>query len=332
MRQAILTLLGLLWALSSHAFQVLPDGRAERLLKCLVNASTPAWAGLERLLPPQSRVAAPHHLMRLKLRFERADAAPRVEVLANTMGAATQKAILAYLQEHRLPCLPADDEPIYAIQEFSVDSDGSIHTSAALPWTEASGAVCIVMPVENLEIPYSRLEDPIVRTLIEGRFEGDGTQPPKVRILHSNGGRWVRESVEAHVRKYRMPCRRAGDAPQNFEQMFAVSFTSSPAPQFREPEVTLERFITFVKNKGQLNASFDFDTMACPFDVTWTLRRPHMPNRALEEGQRNPNRVPFLRWLELLDLDMDARTHDWLFDESMKVRIPCGRFTLTPAR
>ncbi|MEO6279404.1 hypothetical protein [Roseateles sp.] len=326
----IIFLTFVLYALAAHAQPALPDGSADPLLACLLNPRSPPELPREmrarlRDQPRSSR------LVRVKLVFESAVAAPRVEMLANTADEPMQDQVFDYLKGYRMPCLPLDGAPLAVVQEFVFAGDAPVRISAAQTWSEqAVSKKCVVMPRKAPEFVYSQMEDPIVKTLALVRFDGDGQQPPKVQILYSNAGPRPKKAILEYLEEYRMPCRQAGDSPYAFDQLFVYVFTSAKPPKFREAEVPLSKFMGWVKGHNALHASFDFDSMACPFKVTWTQRRPHLPNTAAEVGRRDPNRLEFLRWLAGLEIELDQRSQDWLFDESMVIDIPCGQFAAGP--
>lgn len=326
MRDFIIFLTAALCTVAAQAQVPRQDDRPDQMLACLLNAKAIPQLPREkrealRGQPPSSR------LVRVKLLFERPDTAPRVEVLANTADESMQDEVFDYLKGYRLPCLPAGAAPFAAVQEFMFAGDAPVRISAARGWSvQAASQTCVVMPRKAPDFVYSQMEGPIVKTLVVARFEGDGQQPPKVQVLYSNAGPRPQKAIQEYLEQYRMPCRQAGDPPFAFEQLFQYVFTSAKPPKFREAEVPLSKFMGWVKGRRTLDASFDFDTMACPFKVTWTQRRPHLPNTAFEVGLPDPNRLEFIRWLAGLEIELDQRSQDWLFGESMIIDVPCGQF------
>lgn len=325
MRSFIGALAGAFVAWGAHAQVPDPDEQAMPL-SCLVSR--------ERLprLPDDARdrTRAGFGVVRLRLSFERADAPPRAQVLANTGTEEMQDEVFQYISTYRLPCLPAGAPPVHSVQEFVFDRDGPVQVSVARRLSDGSGGStpCVVMPRQRPDSIMAMTENLVAKTLLRARFDGDGQQAPTVDILYSNAGARVQQAIRDYVSEYRMPCRKAGDPPFSIEQMHLFTQGAKPST-FKEPVVPLAKFMRWVKGANEMRAFFDFDTMACPFRVTWTLRRPHLPNKARVQGQEpvDPNRVEFLRWLGGLELTLDERVAERLFDESMAIDIPCGKFS-----
>lgn len=265
------------------------------------------------------------------LTFERADAAPRAKVLANTATEAMQDEAFDHIKTYRLPCLPAGAR-VESVQEFVFDRDASSQVSIlrALPSARNPGEACVVMPRKAPETIFTRTEDPVSKTIFELRFEGDGSQPPAVKILYSTSGERVQQAMIDYASEYRAPCRKAGDPPATVEQPFIYVRRGVKPAGFKERRVSLDKFLGWVKDADALRADFDFDTMACPFKVTWELRRPHLPNRTWVETDStpDPNRAELLAWLAGMNLKLKEELALPLFTERFDIDIPCGRLAL----
>ncbi|WP_457350705.1 hypothetical protein [Roseateles sp. P5_D6] len=130
MRDFIILLAAGLCTLAAQGQVPRPDDRADQMLACLLNANALPQ------LPREKREAlrgqpSSSRMVRVKLLFERPDAAPRVEVLANTADESMQDEVFDYLKGHRLPCLPAGAAPLAAVQEFVFAGDAPVRISAA---------------------------------------------------------------------------------------------------------------------------------------------------------------------------------------------------------
>lgn len=318
----------LVWALTTQAQTVEPD-RPDAVLACLTHRTS-----LPRL-PEEARdrTRAGVGVVRVLLTFERAEAAPRVQVLANSATEAMQDEVFDYLKTYRLPCLQAGAHAVISVQEFVFDRDATVQVSVvrSVPGATPAGTACVVMPRNRPDSIMARTENMVAKTLLRIRFDGDGDQPPHIDVLYSNAGARVQQGIRDYVAEYRMPCRKPDDLPFYIEQMHMFTQGAKPS-KFKEPIVPLDKFMGWVKGANEMRAFFDFDTMACPFRVTWTLRRPHLPNKARVQSQEStdPNRVEFLHWLGGLELTLDERAAERLFDESMGINIPCGQFKLEP--
>ncbi len=316
-------------AVQAHAATV----NAAETLGCLTKeGDTPQLAAhlLRRPGPIEGTV-------RVQLRFSRPDAAPEVVILVNTASEAMQDFVYASVKRYRLPCLPADGDAVLAVQQFRFDGAVAerVTVSNLSPFEQArqhDGEPCLVKPRQAPPSHFTGATPIPSKVLAVLRFDGDGNAPPTVMIQHAQGDPAFADAVIAYGKQYRMPCRQAGDKPVHGEQLFVLGFDRIKDARFVDERVPLSKFLTWVKDRQQLHASFDFDTMNCPFRVRWHFRRPALPNSVVDLGTPNPRRDAFLTWMAKLETMVNPRDAVNLFDESIDVDIPCGQLKLEPGQ
>ncbi|MBB2484699.1 hypothetical protein H5407_05610 [Mitsuaria sp. WAJ17] len=302
--------------------------------------STPPSAAqsLSCLKRPSSAIEYPakHQLdrgsgfMRLRLHFEKPDAAPRVEVLSNTAREDMQDRVYRYVADYRLPCLQPEDGTVSAVQEFSFSNTAM----EDLPVPEAPQrrhSFCIVMPREGMHAPLT-LSTQVQHVVAAAMFTGNGEQPPEVKLLHSTGDKRLEASVVERVRSYRMPCRTGQEGPQAMQQQFTFTPAGHRRYVLKHDAFTLMAFLSMTQGVQQLKAFFDFNTMNCPFKVNYTMYGPALPNEVEVEGERDPNRIPFLKWLNQRQLAFGSeKQSNELFGQTLQIQVPCGQLDLEPA-
>lgn len=280
--------------------------------------------------PEKHRFDRSHGSMRLRLHFEKPDAAPRVEVLVNTARQDMQDRVYRHVEDYRLPCLKPEDGTVIAVQEFNFNNSAL----EELPVPEAPRRrqpFCIVMPREDMEAPTTMAYE-VHHVVASALFAGDGQQPPEVKLLHSTGDKRLEQAVIERVQAYRMPCRTGKEEPRVMSQQFTFIPADHRRYVLTKVAFTLPDFLGLTQGAQQLKAFFDFNTMNCPFKVNYHILGPSLPNEVETGGPHDPNRVPFLRWLQERQLafstEKQARE---LFGQTLQIQVPCGQLDLQPA-
>ena len=313
----------------AHAMKDLPDETATHTLQCLQRSAEPLRLTAEQL--SKERGLTPTYL-RVKLLFQQPDQPPVVEVLANTARQEVHKAVLQYLSHYRLPCLQG--QPLTATQEFLFHplSDPEGKPLRVSDLSEDTQRACLVMPTSSPDVSMTgQRRSGVVKVIAEARFTGDGESPPTVTLLQSNRGGSERQAVLNYLSEYRMPCRKAGDRPFSFRQIFTYAYDNAQVAKFAEPIVPLTRFLGAMRGIQTQRVFFDFKTMDCPFRVEWEHMQPLRSNMARSIGSRNQQRAEFLAWLSSLELDLSDKKIRALTGASQIVEVPCGELNLKPA-
>lgn len=322
LRSALLTLLAgaAVWA-HAQTDDVTPRSAAQTLGCVQKPADSMA-------VPAQPLNDGDSGMVRLKLRFETPDAPPTVEVLATTARSEVQRQARLYVAEYRLPCLQPQDGAVEAVQEFAFMGKpvSVLRQSPLVPLTSPlkPAALCLVRPqLDMAPLPSTtRALQHVVFTL---HFQGDGTQPPQVRIAYSTAPRWVEERMSDWVQGFRMPCRQAGDTPMVVQRHFVLGNTDVRRYALSKSLLGLAEFLGMTEQPAALRAWFDFNTMGCPFKVAYRMYGPHLPNVVLAQGPANPNRTLFLQWLRERQVHFaNAQQASDLFGRAAVIQVPCG--------
>ncbi|WP_422011335.1 hypothetical protein [Roseateles sp.] len=319
-----------LWALaaSGAAAQtaVVQKSEAQRLA-CLVKpAREPAYPARDKL----DRAVGG---MRVLLKFTQPDAAPTVEVLFNAAREDMQDAVYRYLRGYRLPCLTAADGAVTAVQEFSFSNTDRDATPLDATRRDGDTPMCIVMPRRDPPGYRSFIPPDVEHVVAAITFSGDGQQAPEVRFVYSTGNDRFEEQVKAYVADYRMPCRKAGAAPQMLQQQFSLFPMDRSRYGWKQEAFGLAKFLGMTREPGKLQAHHDFNTMGCPFKVRYSVYGGSVPNEATVAGKPDPNKQPFLAWLSSLELAFknERQARDF-FGTQLQIDVPCTVLSLTGDR
>lgn len=267
--------------------------------------------------------------MRLLLTFTKPDEAPSVEVLYNSAREDMQDEVERYVSRYRLPCLTLQDGSVKAVQEFSFNNTDRDATPLPPERTGKAPPFCLVSPRHDMEGWSSIGRQEVEHVVIAATFSGDGKQPPEVTILHSTGSSRAEAAVRARLAQYRMPCRTGSEGPQSFQQQFTHVPSGYRRAVFKREAFELVEFLRMTREPMKLTASYDFQTMNCPFKVDYMVYGGAVPNEAKTSGAADPNRAPFLSWLAGLKLAFanDKQAND-LFGSQLQINIPCGTLNL----
>ena len=271
--------------------------------------------------------------LRLSLEFSAPDRAPRTQVLFRAVSDAMLEEVKWHVRGYRLPCLPAG-ETVTAVQEFKFTPRPTDPIAWTTPRAVQQGeearstkaTACLRTPQSSPDIWGPTFQKDVVNVVTELNFTAPDAAPD-VKLLYSSASAGQVESVRAYVRQYRMPCMVAGDRPYVVQQQFTYRPYGAPAKVFKDA-VKLASFLSNMKGIHSERVSFDFGTMACPFQVAWTLGKPAMDNRVGQVGAPDLNRAEFLAWLGGLEMDVKKRDFELMLGQTVLVNVPCGTLNL----
>jgi hypothetical protein len=123
----------------------------------------------------------------------------------------------------------------------------------------------------------------------------------------------------------RLPCLPAGE---EFGSRYEFKFTMTGGDRAWLKDVDLLNFLTRVKGIEKQKVFFDFNTMACPFAVNFTLRQPYVANRVGEIGEMQASRAAFVSWLEQLDLSIPDSQRELVMLHDSTISVPCIKLDL----
>lgn len=327
MRRSLFALAGWLVASAAWAQSAMPDNRGEATLACLSRPAPPQY-------PAQALEVRRSGFYRLELSFTAPDRRPDVRVLFESGSEALHDAALLYAEKFRLPCLPAG-ETVTALQEvrFSATDAGDVAAPAPqhLPTQpDARHLACLRSSQEPLRIGEASQLEGFKRELKNGNVIVKMTftapdQPPAVDVLYDTVNRKHRQNVLEHAAGYRVPCLEPG-ARLIIQQQFQLNFYGNAKFAFKDQP--LVNFLGMTKNLEARPVNFDLSTMSCPFRVRFTLGQPALANGVAEVGRHDPNRVPLLKWMAGLELNVTREEFENLLGSEMMVDVPCGTIKL----
>ncbi|MFT3718594.1 hypothetical protein [Pseudorhodoferax sp.] len=274
-------------------------------------------------------------LVRVKLRFTAPDAPPAAELLAATARADLQRLVQHHVADYRLPCLQPGEPPVEAVQDFVFRPAPARRVTRAEPVPLAGHAprppACLLRPAKDPAPVRGLGRRALQHVVFSLRFEGDGSQPPQVRLLHSSVTPADTELLLDWAQGYRMPCRTAGDAPTLLREHFMLGARDMRRYAFSKDSYGLTEFLAMTEQPERLQGWFDFTTMRCPFKVAYTVWGPALPNEVRSAPPLDPNRLPFMQWLQRQQLHFaDDRQANDLFGRTVLVEVPCAVLDLQP--
>lgn len=267
--------------------------------------------------------------VRVELVFDRPDAAPATRVLDDTFTGLID-AVLQHVRKLRVPCQPAGAEPARVVMEFVFRAtDG--RRVAELPAVDQADAerrrqmACLtrIVPGAKPEYPIRARRDGLQgRFLVELLF-ADPTAAPAAKFLAGAPTGVLRDSIEAFLPGYRLPCLRG--APLKMHLVYAFQIDGGERTLIRNLQLTQ---LLGAAEAMPLPASFDFNTMGCPFDVRIDYFQPFLKNWARSLAEARPERSAFLAWLGELRLRLNEHQQREVVGQDFVVSVPCAKLNL----
>lgn len=308
----------------ARAQELVDDGRAKRLLACLVKPPSE-----ELKMPEFENASLRSSFVRVKMTFERADRRPDVEVIFERASREVQDLVTDYVKGYRLPCL--EGRPVVAVQEFDfAPLDGrTIFESGATPASPRSNskalAACLTGLVGDPDFPFLENETKSGSVILRAQFTAPDA-PPTVTTAYRSSSRRFASTMEAHMKSMRLPCMQKGADPVTFQQQF--SFFSQGEDRISIKPQSLREFLAKVKGIKDQKVKFDFSSMSCPFDFIYTVGLPAVANHISEVGSTDLNRTEFLSWIARLTLSIESNLFERLLGTRVLVSVPCGTIDL----
>lgn len=267
---------------------------------------------------------------RVKLQFTAPDKAPDVQLLANSLREDMLDVVTRHLGRYRLPCLQPADGTVSAVQEFEFSNSQKAPLPLAPDETTPRGRleVCYTRPKQDMVFDVLNAGREVNNIVIAMTFAGDGEQPPEVKVLHAQAVPFAVDTVVEWARWSRMPCRKAGESPVVLRQSFRLYPPGLQRQVLKVEQLNLVDFLAMTENPQAEGVRFDFNTMACPFNVNYTMYGPALPNE-VTDGEKKPDRAIFIDWLARQNLKFSSpKQARALFGEDLQIRVPCGQLDL----
>ena len=271
--------------------------------------------------------------VRVEMSFGGPDAPPRVTPLAGTEKDEFLDAVREYAERFRLPCMKADGPRVRIPMDFvfTVGSGQKVtfrtkETPEALARRRTLTA-CLRVPSTKDVVTYPNFalrQDLQGVVIFELTFK-DPAAPPSLKVLHDGGSVFFVRALNKFVDQMRLPCLPSGE---EFGSRFEFKFTMTGGDRAWLKDVDLLNFLARVKGIDQQKVFFDFNTMACPFAVNFTLRQPYVANRVGEIGEMQESRGAFVAWLEQLDLSIPDSQRELVMLHDSTITVPCIKLDL----
>ncbi len=273
--------------------------------------------------------------VKVALRFTGPALRPAVKVLETDgeqdMVASFVESVEDFVRGYRVPCHDGSAVPVELVFDFVFRRDDrQVHwlepVDGSAPQRQRMLDCVLHTSGEKPEYPNSALWNRVQgRVLALLHFEAPDA-PPRAELLSQSSARPLAHYVESWVQGYRMPCHQGGPISSVWTFVFVIE---GDAFGFK-PGLTFRNLLPMVKDIRKQRLNFDFNRMACPFDVKLQYRRPALHNLVAEVGSPDPARRPFLDWLAQLELDLSRRTLDATYGDTVEFQVPCLILNLNP--
>ena len=275
------------------------------------------------------RALAENHSAKVQARlvFKDPDAAPQVQVTSDSKDEEFEQEVRKYLRQYRMPCLKKGQAPLTAQQEFvfsSSDRRVAVKQNIAGTYLLAHRECLRMVPPEFPGSAASRMTQGTV--ILDITFM-QREQAPKVRVVYGGGNRWLEESAVGAAQAYRYQCDIPFAEGLTGRQQF--KFTIEDHERVRLKDTDLRGLLAIAEKASWATAKFDTRTMGCPFDLRVVAFQPFDKNGVDEFGTENPDRKPFIAWVEDMVLKVPKQLQPLLTGNSFVVHVPCVNFDLT---
>jgi hypothetical protein len=270
--------------------------------------------------------------VKVELRFEQPDRAPRSTVLEREGENSFVESVEQFVGKLRVPCLAKEAAPARLVIDyrFKPDERQAVASPTFDPDQQRANdlARCVVhlQGSNRMEYPRALLDEGIQgRVYLRLRFEAPD-RPPKIEALAREAAGRLRGAVRRWADGLRMPCHSGAPVAVTMLHIFRIQDSGG----YGFKDASLPQFLRSVKAGAGQAVSFDFRTMGCPFDLRFTYLQPLADNRVHELERHDPERQPFLQWLRRVQLDLPEATLDAAFGDQLTLTVPCTRIDLNP--
>jgi hypothetical protein len=152
-------------------------------------------------------------------------------------------------------------------------------------------------------------------------------EPPIVTVVYGGGHHLLAETAKSWMEQYRLRCARPIENP--VEATSTHRFSPRGGAKVTLKDMGFIPFLQSVDRKSMGTPKFDFQTMACPFEVKVQLLQPYAPNEVRELERKEPSRKDFLQWLATLVFKYPDGYERFLVGDTTTITVPCMVLDLT---
>lgn len=327
-------------------------GGAWLAVLCLLLALPPPPAGASELTlapspaaclsPPAAERGTPEYPARewtdgkagqvvVELIFTGPDLRPEVNILRSEGGPAFVESVQRHVRDLRLPCLESADIPARVRINFDfkpLERRGVVPEAIDADRAEQNRQLACVVNGAGPAPRYpedARRRVTQGRVLVEMRFvNADG--PPEITLVSRPASEVFLLSVKRWAEQFRMPCH----AGRPVKTRWTLVYRMEGEEHYGFRQTRLAAFLGSFRGIESQRVKFDFNTMGCPFELRLQYLQPLRRNVVVQINEPDPQRQPFVDWLEAAELKLNDKSLDSVFGDRVVLAVPCGKFDLEP--
>lgn len=262
--------------------------------------------------------------------FRKPGQAPEVKL----NGAQVDHGFISVVKKHvadlRIPCMQPDSPAVTLRQSYVFTPNDGRKVIASMPEDLADSKrqeqlACMSYTGGKADFYYPKSalrREEQGNYLVKLRFAGPD-QAPAVEWLAAAPSSTLKNAVLTSVASMRLPCLQ--DQALTVEYLFKYRLNGGKRTLLRD--MNLAQFLSLASSYSS-PAYFDLNSMACPFDLRVSYRRPYAGNRVSELEAADPARKPLLSWLSKVTLKLREEDNINVLGEEFLLTVPCGALDL----
>jgi len=188
--------------------------------------------------------------------------------------------------------------------------------------------LALIVAIIAIVVTWIQLTSVARREAMQGKFYvkmrfDAPDQPPTLTWLAATNNEVLRKSAEEYLLGMRVPCLRHGWIALTR----VISYTIDGGPRTLFNDMTLKQFTGIAKDVPR-QASFDLNSMACPFDVRVTYLQPYGRSTVAQLDKADPARAPLLDLLANVKLNLSEKQSLKVLGDQFTLSVPCGTVNL----
>ena len=256
---------------------------------------------------------------------------PELRVVQSEGGPAFIESVRRHVRNLRLPCLESASSPARVQLDFvfkPVERSGAAPEATDPDRAEQERQLACVVNAAGMKPEYpmqARRNDVQGRVLLEMRFV-NAEGPPEITLVARPSSKDFLAPVTGWAQQFRMPCHAGRPVPTRWTLVYR--FEGDESYGFKK--LRLIDFLGSIRDIQSQRVNFDFDTMACPFEIRLQYLQPQRRNEVVQINEPNSARQPFLDWMAGSELKLGDKAQDAVFGDKLVLTVPCGKFDLEP--
>ena len=327
-RPCLFTLLLLMGGAAPVAFAFEPTLAPSAAVACLM--FTPGESDAIEY-PPDLLMRKEGGTVSVEFTFSGPTEEPRVKVLNKSASDGLIDVVKKHVSRFRVPCMGVHDAPVTLSQDYVFDPYSHGKTMFSAPEDSADVErrkllVCLKHTVPGSSPNYPRdllTRGQEGRLVIEMHFVAPD-KAPEIKWLAVSHTQ-LKHAVAEYVAGLRLPCWH--DGPIDMVQDYVFKIDGGSGERTLIKDMTLRTLVS-VSRSIPRPAFFDFNNMACPFELQILYNQPYMKNSVREAEPTNPARKPFFDWLTQVRLNLSKEDSLGIMGETFVLSVPCGKLDI----